>query len=360
MSSPEFVNHAPTAATPIGKLLAECLLRNLERYAPLPLALRASLQRSVLRLLDSAMLIEDPLTPFKPSPPPPHTFPLPELPTLGLIEEALAEIAKDGLINNFVRMTGSFTTILRDTRCNDEQRAMIEEWHGSGMAGALFITDRGGPSMKQWLSEYNPETRRLRIDKLWGIGGIEFGFAGFAATQPGAIAPVLMLVPPEACAELKRTPIGLPYLNGTVQLGNVAGEVEIDPKYLLTKGGLMGVKQYLTVVRPRFVRGICSHVAWLERQGRARRTPEQREAFAYVQQIAEDLCKVNVFTRYSEDEVMAVKFASNEIVLQLIESGGVPDLMDQRDLLGFTKMEGSSYRCFYEIYMRNKGARNVG
>jgi predicted HNH restriction endonuclease len=51
---------------------------------------------------------------------------------------------------------------------------------------------------------------------------------------------------------------------------------------------------------------------------------------------------------------------ANELWLSLVVNGSVASQADQRDLLGFTKMEGSSYRCFREIYERNRRFRRAG
>ena len=47
--------------------------------------------------------------------------------------------------------------------------------------------------------------------------------------------------------------------------------------------------------------------------------------------------------------MLALKLASNELLLHLVASGAVERYADQRDLLAFTKMEGSSYRCYHEL-----------
>ena len=50
--------------------------------------------------------------------------------------------------------------------------------------------------------------------------------------------------------------------------------------------------------------------------------------------------------------MLATKFASNELLHRLVADGCVRETADQRDLLAFTKMEGSSYRCLREIYAK--------
>jgi hypothetical protein len=63
------------------------------------------------------------------------------------------------------------------------------------------------------------------------------------------------------------------------------------------------------------------------------------------------------FSIHSVDQVLALKFTSNELLQSLVVKGSVPGLDDQRDLLGFTKMEGSSYRCLFEVYSKFKRGR---
>ena len=55
---------------------------------------------------------------------------------------------------------------------------------------------------------------------------------------------------------------------------------------------------------------------------------------------------------------MALKWIANETWLHLVVAGLVPGQGDIRDLIGLSKMEGSSYRCFFEIYQRNKRFRH--
>ncbi|MET5116223.1 hypothetical protein AAHH79_39280, partial [Burkholderia pseudomallei] len=54
--------------------------------------------------------------------------------------------------------------------------------------------------------------------------------------------------------------------------------------------------------------------------------------------------------------VLAIKFAANELLGDLVRGGAVRRFDDKRDLLALSKMEGSAYLCYYEIRMGTKRA----
>lgn len=353
---------AAREAALVGMPFGDLLTRYLKRFGALPREFERLLQRAVLRLLDSSMLIEDSLVPFPPLADAGRATPLPESPHIAVIEATLQAIRQEGLVPHFRTLVSGFGAILLTSRGDDEQRRQVSEWTESGLTGAFFMSDRGGPSMqKNWLTTYtpHPDGDQLVMNKVWCIGGMDCSFAYVAARQPGALSPALLLLPPEVCAAFRREKAGPAYLDGTLQLGNVAGSFVLPPGSVLAGNSSLGVKHFLTLVRPRFVRALCSHVGWLNRQGRLRLNDVHASAIEHLDIVAKAMCDANELTRYSEDEVMALKFASNELLFDIVDSGAVTSVADQRDLLGFTKMEGSSYRCLFEIYQRNRGGRRV-
>jgi len=339
---------------------ADVLICHLRRHLAPPPEFASLLARSVLRHLDSAMLVEDGFTPFREPPPATTQYPLPSLHCLPALEAAICGTEEEGFGAHFHRLIGLFGHIMLTLSGTESQNADVQAWVQAGLRGAFLMTDRGGPSLASWMSELRIEdgTWHVNVDKAWSISAHDCGFAIIIVRRPGTMVPAALLLPPEACAQLTRTPIGLPYLDGALQLGNCKGHVAGGACWGLTRGGLIAVKQFLTMVRPRFVRALMAHVHWLAKDHRVVLSAIHIEAMAYLSELARLLGERHILTRFSEDEVMALKFASNTLLLDLVESGAVARAMDERDLLGFTKMEGSSYRCFYEIYSRNKGLRD--
>lgn len=339
----------------------ECITRHLARHVAMPAVTRRCLNDSVLRHLDSRMLIEDPLTPLLPlqeaTP-----FPLPAIASLPVLDEHVDAVGREGFGRHFLNIIGLFGHIMLTLAGSEQQNERVRQWVAEGKRGAFLMTDAGGPSLHQWRSQIIGDVAqgsRITLDKEWGIGALECEFAIVVLARPGQMIPQAYLLPPDACAQLNRQSIGAAYLDGHVQLGNCQGDMASDPDWAMRRGGLMAVKQFLTFVRPRFVRALMQHLHWLEAQGRLSLDEQQNEMRAYLEDVARQLSEQQSFTRYSEDDVMALKFSSNALLFDLVEKQRVPQLMDQRDLLGFTKMEGSSYRCLLEIWQRNRGKKHA-
>lgn len=340
----------------------EVITRHLEGYQPMPASVRMMISRSVLRHLDSRMIIEDPLTALKPLASFAASFPLPDMDCLPVLDGYVHAVGEEGLGPYFNRIIGLFGHIMLQLSGNDRQNQQVAQWVSEGGTGAFLMTDSGGPSLYQWRSQVVNDAQgvpQITLDKEWGIGAIDCRFAIVILSRPGQMVPQAWLLPPEACALLQRAPVGAAWLDGHVQLGNCQGAVEGDSSWALRRGGLMAVKQFLTYVRPRFVASLMQHLHWLEQRKRLTPDSQQQEAREYLASVTRRLASQQRFNRYSEDEVMALKFASNALLFDLVEQQRVASLSDQRDLLGFTKMEGSSYRCLMEICQRHRVGQYV-
>lgn len=339
---------------------ADLVLNYLDRHVQAGQAFRDLIVKAAMRQLDSALLIEDSFAPFRLPPQAASQIAIPDLPVVHAIEAVIDEVREEGLGPHLARLTGLFGSIMLSLSGSKDQINAVSNWVGTGASGAFFMTDLGGPSLQQWKTILQPEedgALRLRVAKTWAIGAVDCGFAIVIATRSGAMAPTALLIEPEACAQLKRRPIGLPFLDGQLQLGDALGEIRIRPDAALARGGLIAVKQFLTVVRPRFVRSLMAHLDWLAAHGRLKMNDAQKLVALQIEDVARSMGAATTLTRHSEDEAMALKFASNALLFDLVESGAVVQHGDARDLLGMTKMEGSSYRCFHELYMRGKGLR---
>jgi hypothetical protein len=240
-----------------------------------------------------------------------------------------------------------------------EQQAKVDSWVASGLTGAFLMTDRGGATLDQWRSSVSvdPERHSIALDKIWAINAESFGFATVMVRKPGSMAPAAYLLSPEQCRSLVRAPQGTPFLEGSLLLGSVTGAVAASAADVLSGGGALGVSRFLCQARPRFILGVIAHVRWLAAQGRIGADGPELEDLERLASVARAVVEENVLTRHSIDEVLALKFAVNETLLSLVRSDPAVGPSDQRDLLAFSKMEGSSYHCLAEIYGRCKGAR---
>ncbi len=114
--------------------------------------------------------------------------------------------------------------------------------------------------------------------------------------------------------------------------------------------------KYLTIVRPYFVRALMAHVGWLAREGRLALSPAHESVRRFVADAARAQSRSSVYGADVVQRVLALKFAANELLGDLVRGGAVRRFDDQRDLLALSKMEGSAYRCYYEIRMGTKRA----
>jgi hypothetical protein len=95
----------------------------------------------------------------------------------------------------------------------------------------------------------------------------------------------------------------------------------------------------------------------LQANNRLELTPNDTLRLNFILNAANWCNQQECFSIHSVDRVLALKFASNQFLLHLVANQRVIQLKDQRDLLGFSKMEGSSYRCLFEIYSKFKRGR---
>jgi len=275
------------------------------------------------------------------------------------IEELLTDFSSKGLVDgNFHTLVSHFGKLLFSFIASPEQQAEVDDWHKQGIAqyGGFLMADAGGPSIEQWNSEFSTdgENLSLNVDKVWIIEGHRLDYGSISAASTQKLYPSSILVPPSEFKNLKRTKVGAPFLDGTLQLGNVSGHVTVPKSNMLTSGGLAATSVFLSKVRPRFVRSLMGHVQWLQDQGRVNLSEEQLAAVKSLESIAKNYCMSLTERKPSLPLALAIKFTSNRILLDLVISGAVKGIMDQRDLMAFTRMEGSSYRCLFEIYSKTK------
>ena len=275
------------------------------------------------------------------------------------IERTQAVIAEQGFGNgNFHALVRDFGGLLFGMIVSPEQQAEVASWHENGTAqfGGFLMADAGGSSIQQWNTVFSSDgdMLQLQVDKVWIIEGHRLEYGSVASASAQKLFPTLILIPPEQFAELKKTPNGAPFLDGALQLGNVSGKIAVPKSRMLTGGGLASTSVFLSKARPRFVRALMAHVRWLDASGRIALSPSQREASAALQAIATACYHGLVERKPSLPMAMAIKFASNRLLLDLVATEAAADPGVQRDLLAFSRMEGSSYRCLFEIYSKVK------
>ena len=337
----------------------------LDDLVEMPDSFRVLIQSAVLPLVDSTMIIEDKLLAAQKLQPPQVKQPLESFEQTYIIDQLIDSIKDEGFADKFHELIGLFGSINMSLSATKEQIELVEQWVEQGHFGHFLMTDIGGPTLSNWQSvltripdEDDQEARlKLKVNKIHGIEAHRLGFAMVVVREEGKPFPITLLLPPEVTNTFQTQVIGKPFLDGNLQLGNVKGEAIVDRSMILTKGGLAAVNRFLTLVRPRFVKSLMHFVIWLNDQGRVELTEAQKQHVDYLIEVCDCILRETEFSIHSVDRVLALKFASNELLLDLVNRGSVKSIEWQRDLLAFTKMEGSSYRCFFEIYSKKKRGR---
>ena len=332
---------------------------HLDTYQAVPKTFNDIIDRAVFGLLDSEILIEDNFSVKPPLVPPKVGQPLPEFEQTYVIDQLTNQIKTDGFGPHFHNIIGLFGSIMLQMTATPEQQQQVNDWLEQGHFGHFLMTDAGGPSLNHWDTKLDNSSAQwtIAINKKWGIEAHQLGFLMLVVKQPGKPFPLTFLVPPDQAQHLEQHKVGVSYLDGRLQLGNVKGTINVDASQQLKLGGLSSVNRFLTLVRPRFVKALMNHMLWLASQERLAMDETLHEHIQYLHKVADGCLANKSFSIHSVDQVLALKFASNELLFDTVAQGKVCHFSDQRDLLGFTKMEGSSYRCFLEIYSKQKRAR---
>jgi hypothetical protein len=348
-----------TAPTALGRLFSTPGLGAIARHTPLPDTVRSLMAASATRLIDSAMLVRDPLRGFVAAEDSRVRTPLPDFPVLVAVRQLLDEVARDGFGPYAIRFFGLLGSLMIRLSGNAEQIERVNRWVAEGRTGAFCMTDRGGPLASQWTSEAPAGGGVLKVDKVWAMNACAADFAIVIVRRGRSMVLSPVILPPEALATARREASGAPFLDGHLPLGDLQWEGELDPAWVLGQGGPIAPKMFLTLARPWLIQALCAHVEWLGRAGRARIDRAAAERIAFLVEAARNQATIGHFDRFSEDQAMALKWIANETWIDLVANGAVGAQDDQRDLLGFSKMEGSSYRCFLEIYERNRRLRSA-
>lgn len=236
--------------------------------------------------------------------------------------------------------------------CGDEaQRRNAAEWAAAGTATAFMMTDSGGSSVHQWRSTAVREAEgfRLTVDKRWILGGLEAG-AGIVAVRGEAPQyPVLFQVAPEEYGGLTAASCGPAFLGEDMRLGNVSGEIRVPACRLLRRNQILGARTFLGLIRPRFVVAVMGHVLALARSGVLGVTDQSLALVEEVRRLALDARARTEFGVRDIDRSLALKLVANEVLLKVAGEVALRSPVQARDLLGLSKMEGSSYRCFLEL-----------
>ena len=316
--------------------------------------LREIVEKACVRNLDSRMIIEGKLRERggERDAAMPIGIPIGERSNDNEIESIIERTGKDGIGPHFNSLITYFWVIIAMTSTADQKK--VEELLGlirKGLKGCFLMTDRGGPSMNTWFSQtvVQGDTHNLTIDKLHGMNALQCDCAIVVVRNSGSFLPAIYGLNPEKYAGLEKKAAGDRWFDGHVQLGNVKGKVTLSDNEKLIGGGFAPVAKQLSICRPRLVRVALSHLQWLIKQGRLRPSDFHQHALADITALAEAQMRFDVISPVTLDRIHALKFAFNELLLDMVLSTAVRDLQDRRDLLGLTKMEGSSYRCFLEI-----------
>lgn len=346
----------------IGRILAMPAFHALTRHTEVPLAIRRLMEASATRLADSGMMISDSLQPFTRAEESRVRTPLPSHDVVYAIRSLVEEVRRSGFGPHAAQFFGLLGAIMIDLSGTKEQAVLVRDWVGQGKRACFAMTDRGGALAADWNSVLLPgDPPRVTIDKVWSMNATRSDFGIFIVRQGASMVLASLLLPPEVYAKAETSQSGPAFLNGYLPLGDIKLTIEAaDPSWMMNRGGPIASKVFLTMARPWLIRALVAHVLWLEEQGRVRFDEVASAAIDFLSAAATNQAGLGYFDRFSEDQAMALKWIANETWAHMVTSGLVPDQGDARDLLGFAKMEGSSYRCFFEIYQRNKRFRDVG
>lgn len=318
--------------------------------------LRRIIQKGCVRILDAGMIIE---YSFKTSAEQKKDDRMAKqnrfaFVQLQAIEQLLKRIPKHGIGPYLQELTGLFGSVMLSLSGNEDQQKWVENWVASDLIGSFLMTDTGGPNLLKWKSELLVEEKypRLIIDKIHAISAHKMGFAIIVVRRGTSFIPLTFLIGPDGCEKLNKQPVGERWFDGNILLGNVKGEIPVRKEDQLTRGGLTCVNTFLTLCRPRLVRAIIGHVYWMVDEKRIELFGYQKDALENLLCLSTTLSKRNYYTRDSVGQVLSLKFACNEILIDIVANAGVPDWQDQRDLMGLSKMEGSSYRCYFEMHSK--------
>ncbi|WHI49615.1 hypothetical protein P3339_14170 [Microbulbifer sp. MLAF003] len=210
----------------------------LASISPVPATFQSLLERACIRLFDASMIIEDPLTDLAPLREPSVKQPLEQFEQTYVIDQIIDRVRDEGLSGHFHEMIGLFGSIMMSLTATDEQLAQVNHWVEEGIFGHFLMTDPGGPSLQSWKTELkdSDEGLVLNVNKMHGIEAQKLGFAMVVAKQAARPFPITVMLPPDLCAELKQLPVGKPFLDGRLQLGNCQGSVQVSKDMLLSKG----------------------------------------------------------------------------------------------------------------------------
>lgn len=345
----------------IGETLANPALSALARHTVVPSDVATLMASSAARLTDSQMIIEEEFQAFAEVGESRVKTPLPDAPVLFALRDLIAQIRQDGFGPHAAQFFGMLGAIMVDMAGTEQQQAQIQDWVGQGLGACFAMTDRGGPLATDWHSMLTTgKPPRLTVDKVWSMNAnrADFGIVIVRQGTSMVLAPVLLS--PEVFAKAQTQQSGPAFLDGHLPLGDVKLTIEqADPAWLMNKGGPISSKVFLTLARPWLIQALVAHIRWLEAGERVTLDPAGTTCVEFLQEAAVNQAKLGYFDRFSEDQAMALKWIANETWLHLVTAGLVPGQADARDLIGFSKMEGSSYRCFFEIYQRNKKFRRA-
>jgi hypothetical protein len=340
--------------------LDQSIIAGLSELADIPDYLRDVIEVGVISTIDTQMIIDDDdfhAVEQGKAVPEDAAAPFDEIEQR--IEQTQDKICAEGFSNrNFHALVRDFGALLFRMIASDAQRAEVASWHEQGLAqfGGFLMSDGGGSSISQWNTVFSKdgEELELNVDKVWIIDGHRLDYGSISSASTQKLYPASILIPPDAFGALRKTAIGKPFLNGDLQLGNVSGKVRVSASWMLASGSLASTSVFLAKARPRFVRALMAHVQWLSANGKLKLKPRQQEGVRTLEAIARRYYHNLVDRKPSLPMALSIKFAANRILLDLVASQAHMETSLRRDLLAFTRMEGSSYRCLFEVYSKVK------
>ncbi len=331
----------------------------LAMHCDIPPEIDQLMEFSIIGLMDSKVIIEDSLLPFAEPVSARVVTKLPDFAVLNAIPSCIQAINLEGFGPHASHFFGLLGSVMLHLTGDENQKEAVSDWVSQGFNACFAMTDSGGPLASQWTSVWDDEMENsLVVDKIWAMNATQSQFAIIIVRRKNSMALTPILLSPDLFRQAECKAMGSAFLDGWLPLGSIKlKQKELNKTAILGKGGIIAAKQFLAIARPWLIKALVAHIWFLVDKNRMRIDSKLECMLDFISNIATSVTIKKTFDRYSEDQAMAMKWVANEIWVYAIRNHLVKNMPDVRDLLSFTKIEGSSYRCFYEIYQRNKQMR---
>lgn len=211
---------------------------------------------------------------------------------------------------------------------------------------AFMLSDQGGGPLATWRTVLAADRKVLTVAKraVWSdhatVGAV------VAARGRNGLVPTGLLLDGAALRALRHVRLGAPFLGGAFWLDDVSGTLASDQFEAVDATSPIAFANCLAAVRPAFAVLVLAHAQHLLRAS------EPSAAAAWID-VADALADVAERLLHSgargQRPGLALKFAVNSLLHQLVSEVVIQRGDHQRDVLALAKMEGSNYTCLQAL-----------